>query len=93
MIIAREIKVRGRVQGVNFRHYTREEALKRGIRGTIENADDGSVIICAEGEEGEMRLFLEWCRKGPSRAIIESIEVRESVPKGYQDFVIRRKFF
>jgi acylphosphatase len=90
MDIAREIVVRGRVQGVNFRYSAKQEAVKCGLSGTIENCDDGSVMIFVEGEEEVVEKFLHWCRSGPSRAVVEGVEIRELGLKGLPGFSIVR---
>jgi len=42
--------VSGRVQGVFFRAYTEEEALKCGVKGWVRNLPDRSVEVLASGE-------------------------------------------
>ena len=41
--------VRGRVQGVGFRWWTRARARELGLDGTARNLDDGRVEVVAEG--------------------------------------------
>src|SRR5262245_33112040 len=43
--------VRGRVQGVYFRAAAQREAKRLGITGWVRNRPDGSVELCAEGDE------------------------------------------
>lgn len=43
------IFVRGRVQGVGFRWWTRARALELGLIGFARNMEDGRVEICAQG--------------------------------------------
>ncbi|EPC99360.1 acylphosphatase, partial [Lacticaseibacillus paracasei subsp. paracasei Lpp227] len=43
--LAKQIVVRGRVQGVGFRWATKMIADNLDISGTIENRSDGSVFI------------------------------------------------
>jgi acylphosphatase len=44
------VTVRGRVQGVGFRAWTRRRALDLGLVGSATNLADGAVEIVAEGE-------------------------------------------
>lgn len=68
------IKIYGKVQGVSFRYYAREQARLLGINGYIRNEKDGSVTIEAEGKENLLEQFLEWCKKGPETAHVEKTE-------------------
>ena len=43
------IFVRGRVQGVGFRWWSRARALELGLVGFARNMADGRVEICAHG--------------------------------------------
>ena len=43
--------VRGRVQGVGFRWWTRSRALELGLVGWARNTEDGRVEVVAEGSE------------------------------------------
>lgn len=49
----------GRVQGVGFRYTTRNLALGFAIAGTVQNLDDGRVLLVAEGEAAELRRFVD----------------------------------
>ena len=65
--------VRGRVQGVGFRHYTAKTAARRQVTGWVMNLEDGSVQACFEGEEEEVRAMVQWCRRGPDLAQVEEL--------------------
>jgi acylphosphatase len=51
--------VKGRVQGVGFRWWTRARALELGLVGTATNLDDGRVEIVAEGPPTACQALLE----------------------------------
>ena len=72
------IKVRGTVQGVNFRTATKNTALDMGLVGYVRNEADGSVYIEAEGEEDNLNEFIEWCRQGTEWAKVDGVETRLS---------------
>lgn len=63
----------GLVQCVGFRGYSKRVAESLGVVGFVENREDGSVHIEAEGEESALKAFLVACRKGPSRARVEDV--------------------
>lgn len=86
-----KIKVYGKVQGVYYRATAVEKAKLHGIRGFVRNQGDGSVYIEAEGEEKDLETYLIWCRRGPTRAMVERIEVMEGEPKQYISFITVRE--
>jgi acylphosphatase len=63
------IIVKGLVQGVYFRYFTHEAALKIGISGWVRNLPDGNVEIEAQGTEDKLELFLKQVRKGPKLSV------------------------
>jgi acylphosphatase len=85
--------VSGRVQGVFFRAATRDQARALGVLGWVRNLPDGGVEIVAEGDGLNIEAFLDWCRRGPPRAVVESIEVLEESPEGrFESFEVRRDY-
>lgn len=58
--------VRGRVQGVGFRWWTRARALELGLAGSAANLDDGRVQVVAEGPRPACEALLELLREQPS---------------------------
>ena len=51
--------VRGRVQGVGFRWWTRARALELGLVGHARNLPDGRVEVNAQGPEEPVRALIE----------------------------------
>jgi acylphosphatase len=82
------INVMGRVQGVGFRHHTLKKAKELNICGFVRNEYDGSVFIDAEGQEEDINLLIEWCKKGPAWSKVERIQVTENELMNYKDFFI-----
>ena len=70
------IKVTGRVQKVGYRYYGRLAARDFHIVGRIDNLPDGSVHIIAQGEESDLQDFIDYCKKGPTWARVDSIDVQ-----------------
>lgn len=68
------IIVRGRVQGVFYRACAREEANKLNITGWTKNREDGAVEIIAEGEEKDLKRFVDWCKQGPPASNVTDIQ-------------------
>ncbi|MHC5012175.1 MAG: acylphosphatase, partial [Planctomycetota bacterium] len=69
--------VNGLVQGVYFRASTETEARRLGLAGWVRNLADGRVEIVAEGEAAAVDRFVAWARGGPSRAQVDSLELRD----------------
>ena len=85
------ILVKGRVQGVYFRASATQTATELGIRGHVENLADGNLRIVAEGTTENLEKLIEWCREGPPRAKVESVELKWlSAEGGFVDFRINR---
>jgi acylphosphatase len=83
------IRVRGLVQGVNYRQAARREAERLGIAGFARNEADGSVTVEAEGNAEDVDLLVERCRHGPAAAQVSHVEVSEGPPVGYDGFARR----
>jgi acylphosphatase len=82
----RAVVLRGRVQGVGFRWWTRELAMQLSLRGTVRNHADGSVEIHVAGPVYVVQTFIERIRTGPRHARIVSVEempCRDSLPEGF----------
>ncbi|MCF7919877.1 MAG: acylphosphatase [Candidatus Cloacimonetes bacterium] len=82
-----EIIVQGRVQGVGYRYFTRQQAQLYGIRGTVKNQVDGSVMVKAQGEN--LTAFCERLREGPAFARVNELIITElTVSEKYEGFRI-----
>jgi len=84
------IRVQGKVQGVYYRQSTREKALELGITGLVRNEPDGSVYIIATGSMENLQSLAEWCKKGPSRAIVTHVETYVLEDRNFKGFLITR---
>lgn len=87
--IALRVSVEGRVQGVGFRWHTRLEARALRVDGWVRNEDDGSVTAFLEGAPADVDAAVQWMRKGPSGARVDSLDAEEQVPTGDRGFSIR----
>lgn len=88
MIKHYNIKVSGLVQGVFYRASAQAKAQALGLKGSVNNAEDGSVNIEAEGEETQLKELIEWCNTGPEKAQVIDVKVKEGKVKNYSDFII-----
>ena len=67
-------RVTGRVQGVGFRWWTRAQAIRLGLDGTVRNADDGSVEVEARGPEPALAELERLLNEGPPHARVRAVE-------------------
>jgi acylphosphatase len=74
--------VEGRVQGVFFRAFTRDEADRLGLSGWVRNRPDGSVEALVEGEKSAVEKMLQWFHQGSPNSNVEKVHVNEEVPVG-----------
>jgi acylphosphatase len=70
----RHVTIRGRVQGVGFRYWTRRTATARGLKGWVRNRRDGSVEAVFAGDEQAVADMIKLCRRGPEGARVDSID-------------------
>ena len=84
-----EVTVHGMVQGVFFRVETRDRARSLGLSGWVTNAPDGTVRAAFEGDDERVESMVEWCRRGPSGASVDEVDVSWPEPEGEQGFSIR----
>ncbi|MFN4235281.1 MAG: acylphosphatase [Bacteroidia bacterium] len=84
------IQVFGKVQGVYYRQSTRDKAHELDLKGTVQNLEDGSVLIHAEGDEQKIKELIAWCYKGPIMAKVSEVKATEAELKNYTSFEIIR---
>ncbi len=86
----KELIARGRVQGVGFRWFVMQCAIRHQIKGYVHNRGDGSVFIMASGETSDLARFVEQVKNGTNHAVVASLEDRTCDYNGdFGDFSIR----
>jgi acylphosphatase len=78
--VIRHVLIRGAVQGVGFRYWTRRTATARGLEGWVRNRRDGSVEAVFAGPEQAVSEMITLCRHGPAAAHVDSIEQQAVEP-------------
>ena len=66
--------IRGRVQGVGFRWWTRKTAESLGLTGAVKNLRDGTVEVRVRGPEDAVETLAGRLRRGPSSARVDEVE-------------------
>jgi acylphosphatase len=79
---AARLRITGRVQGVGFRDWTIRTARNLGLRGWVRNRADDSVEALVAGEEAAVASMIEACRRGPSLARIDKVDVQPADAAG-----------
>ena len=75
--ICRNLRVRGRVQGVGYRWALCAEASRLGLSGWVRNRHDGSVEALVRGPAEAVDALLLWAHRGPSMARVDSVLCNE----------------
>ena len=70
-----ECRVAGKVQVVMFRDFVHRKARSLNIVGEVENMDDRSVRVLAQGEEVNLEKLIEHLHKGPFLARVVRVDV------------------
>ncbi|MDH6224757.1 MULTISPECIES: acylphosphatase [Streptomyces] len=83
--------VRGEVQRVGFRWFTRAKALELGgLSGFALNLQDGRVQVVAEGPRDRCELLLEWLAGEDTPGRVDGVtEIWDTPRGGYSGFEIR----
>ncbi|HLG59353.1 MAG TPA: acylphosphatase [Vicinamibacterales bacterium] len=89
MRVARRFVVSGRVQGVGFRYFTHDAALREGVTGWVRNLPGGQVEALVEGDAEAVTRVERALRSGPRGAHVETVDVDVEEPTGaYMTFTV-----
>lgn len=84
------VEIRGRVQGVFFRAFTRDVGARLGLAGWVRNLPGGSVEAVFEGERPAVEEAIRLCRGGPPASRVDHLDVLwEEYTGEFGDFTIR----
>lgn len=81
--------IRGRVQGVSYRAWTKKQADRHGVTGWVRNRPDRTVEALFSGPAEAVDALLAACQRGPFAARVDGIEVTEAEPAQGEGFEIR----
>lgn len=74
--------VRGHVQGVGFRWWTRSRALQLGLIGWARNVPDGRVEVVVEGPRSDCERLLAYLSGGRTPGRVDSVVEQFAPSKG-----------
>ncbi|MGD9740746.1 MAG: acylphosphatase [Bauldia sp.] len=69
------VTIRGRVQGVGYRAWLKEQADAHGIDGWVHNLNDGAVEALLAGPEPAVATLIDLCHAGPRGARVGTVDV------------------
>ncbi len=85
-----KIQVKGIVQGVGFRPFVYNLAIKNNLFGWVNN-DDRGVNICLEGKESSIKDFIKNLEEfPPALSKIDSIDIKEKFFENFSSFDIKK---
>ena len=88
-VVARKLRLFGRVQGVFFRQWTLDQARQLGVAGWVRNRSDGSLEAHLEGEEEAVAQLAERMRGGPSQARVDDVMAEDTAAEDFKDFTVK----
>lgn len=89
MEVAAHITVSGVVQGVGFRFFVYNRAVRLGLKGYVSNLYNGDVKIVVEGERSLVEELIKEVKIGPRTAHVTDVTVEwKNVEHKYNDFSI-----
>lgn len=71
-----EATITGRVQGVSFRAWVKEQADILGLSGEVRNEPDGAVYAVVSGRTDKVAAMLELLARGPPAATVAHIDTK-----------------
>ncbi len=71
------VVVRGLVQGVGYRAFVADEAVRLGIGGWVRNRRDGTVEAVLAGPEDRLEKMISACGRGPWGSRVDGVERHE----------------
>lgn len=82
--------ISGKVQGVFFRATAKKIAVNLNITGWIKNTEDKKVEALLSGESTSLKEFIEWCKKGPDKAVVQEVSIQKADYQTFSNFQIIR---
>ena len=82
------IIVKGKVQGVYYRKYTRNKAMELKLEGEVMNQADGSVCVYATGTKLQLEALKTVCQTGPPASRVTEMSTEEVELKNFSGFHI-----
>lgn len=82
------LMIKGKVQGVFYRASAKDVAEELRLTGWVRNTAEGHVEAFVTGANDKVQQFVEWCKKGPSKAIVTDVQVQVKEEAFFERFSI-----
>ena len=67
----------GKVQGVGFRYWLYEKAIKKNIHGWVKNKITGEVEALLIGNDKDVNEVIKQCEKGPHSSNVTQVKIQD----------------
>ena len=82
--------VEGRVQGVGFRYFVKNNANQLNVTGYAKNLPDTRVEFVLQGEQAAITSLMQIINRGPSNSSVKTLESQlQDTDEHYRNFSIR----
>ena len=73
----KHVLIFGKVQGVGFRYWLYEKAIKKNIRGWVKNKITGEVESLLIGKDEDVNEVIKQCAKGPYASNVTQVKIQD----------------
>ena len=73
----KHLVILGKVQGVGFRYWMQDLAIKNNISGWVKNKMSGNVEALIVGQKKEIQELIKLCDIGPDSAIVDRVQIND----------------
>ena len=77
----------GKVQGVGFRYWLYEKAIKKNMRGFVKNRISGEVEALLIGNDKDVNEVIKQCKKGPHFSNVKNVKIQD-----YKEEYLKKSF-
>ena len=67
----------GKVQGVGFRYWLYDKAIKKNISGWVKNKITGEVEALLIGNDEDVNVIIKQCEKGPHSSNVTQVKIQD----------------
>ena len=67
----------GKVQGVGFRYWLYDKAIKKNISGWVKNKITGEVEALLIGNDEDVNAIIKQCEKGPHSSNVTQVKIQD----------------